>query len=520
MLKVTNSLVGKRRLRRFALPVALAGVAVLGSAMLLQQTSVHAAALSASPLDDSSVSALTQLDQAMETLAARVTPAVVNVAVTGHGSAEEQQAMRGQGPDPQELPPGLQQFFGFGGGRGERRTTPEEQPLQHGIGSGVIISPDGYIVTNDHVVDGATQIRVTLHDRRVLNAKVIGTDKLTDLAVIKVDAHDLPAVSWGDSSKLQPGQTVLAFGSPFGYLQFSVTRGIVSAVNRPAPSSDARRPGGLIQTDAAVNPGNSGGPLVNSHGELVGINFLIATNSGQFAGASFAIPAEIAKSVTSQIIKTGAVHHGYLGISLNDVTPANAEFFKLKSASGAIVTQVTPGSPAATAGLQHGDVIEQIDGRGVENGSALQVAVSDLQPGTRVQLGIVHDGSPKTVSLTIGEYNKKDEVAQNEVDGASDGAQKGAKLGLAMADLTPEVRQELSIPSGVNGAAIRNVRAGSPADDAGLQPGDVIVEVNRHAATSASEVVSSVKDASGGNILLLVWSRGAEFYKVIHTSQG
>ncbi len=489
--------------------------------MFVHETGVHAGAVSAAPLDDSSVAALTQLDSAMETLAARVTPAVVNVAVTGHGSEEEQEEMRGQRPDAQGLPPGLQQFFGRGNGAGERRLAPEEQPLQRGIGSGVIISPDGYIVTNHHVVDGATQIKVTLHDRRVLNAKVIGVDKLTDLAVIKVDAHDLPAISWGDSSKLQPGQTVLAFGSPFGYLQFSVTRGIVSAVNRPAPSSDARRPGGLIQTDAAVNPGNSGGPLVNSHGELIGINFLIATNSGQFAGASFAIPAEIARSVTSQIIKTGAVHHGYLGVSLNDVTPENAQFFNLKEANGAILTQVTPGSPAAVAGLQQGDVIEQLDGHAVENGSGLQVAVSNIQPGTRIQLGILHNGTPKTVSLTVGEYSKKAEVAANDGEGATGDTQQGGKLGLAMADLTPDVRQQLSVPAGVNGAAVRNVRAGSLAEDAGLQPGDVIVEVNRHPTSSASEVVNSVKNTGGGkDLLLLVWSQGGEFYKVIHPGQG
>ena len=185
---------------------------------------------------------------------------------------------------------------------------PSQPQIQHGVGSGIIISPDGYIVTNNHVVDGATQIRVTMNDRRVLNAKVIGTDKLTDLAVIKVNAGDLPTVAWGDSTKLKPGQTVLAFGSPFGYFQFSVTRGIVSAVNRPNPySDDARKPGGFIQTDAAINPGNSGGPLVDAHGELVGINTFIISNNGAFAGAGFAIPSQIVKTTTDQLIKHGKV---------------------------------------------------------------------------------------------------------------------------------------------------------------------------------------------------------------------
>ena len=396
---------------------------------------------------------------------------------------------------------------------------PQQEELRHGVGSGVIISPDGYIVTNNHVVNGATQIKVTLHDRRVLNGKVVGADKLTDIAVIKVDAHDLPAISWGDSSKLQPGQTVLAFGSPFGVLRFSVTRGIVSAVNRASMGADARTPGGLIQTDAAVNPGNSGGPLVNIHGELVGINQMIATNSGSFAGASFAIPAATAKSIANQIISTGSVHHGYMGISMNDVTPENAQFFNLKDAFGAIVAQVTPGSPAAAAGLKSGDVIEKLNGAIIDNGGTLQLDVAQMTPGTRIQLGILRNGTPQTVALTLGEYNKKaEEVASNGTPGET---QSGGKLGLGMADLTPDLRQQLRLPEDVKGAAIQSVRPGSAADDAGLQPGDVIVEVNRHATESANAVVSSVRALPNGkDVLLLVWSGGGEGYRVLHPNAG
>jgi serine protease Do len=215
-------------------------------------------------------------------------------------------------------------------------------------------------VTNDHVVDGATNIKVTLNDRRILNGKVVGVDKLNDIAVIKVNATNLPSIAWGDSTKLQPGQTVLAFGSPFGYFQFSVTRGIVSAVNRPNPySDDPRKPGNFIQTDAAINPGNSGGALVNAHGELIGINTFIITNNGAFAGAGFAIPSQIVRASAEQLIKSGKVEHGYLGIGMNDVTPENAHFFNLEDASGAIVSQVTPDSPASRGGLQQGDVITQ-----------------------------------------------------------------------------------------------------------------------------------------------------------------
>jgi serine protease Do len=507
----TNELVSKAR--KYALPSSLGAVVIIGSALLVHQNNVHAAGVTAAPLDDNSVSALTAMDHAMETLAARVTPAVVNVAVTSKG---EQQQVDMQGIDPQNLPPGFSQFFGNGGGE-----IPHQPELQHGIGSGVIISPDGYIVTNDHVVDGATQIRVTLHDRRMLNAKVVGVDKLTDLAVIKVDAHDLPAMSWGDSSKLEPGQTVLAFGSPFGYFQFSVTRGIVSAVNRQNPySDDARKLGGYIQTDAAINPGNSGGALVDAHGELVGINTFIISNSGSFAGAGFAIPAQIAKASVAQIIKTGSAHHGYIGISMNDVTPENAHFFNLPDATGAIVAQVTPDSPASRAGLRNGDVIRELNGEKLVNGGALQMGIADVAPGTKVQLGILRDGHSQTVDLTVGEYHGNTQVAANEGDGNGGRANNG-KLGLAMADLTPNVRQQLNIPDDVKGAAVQSVRPGSPAEDAGLQPGDVIVQVDRKNVDSASQVADSVHSIPAGkDVLLLVWSKGGEGYRVLHPDQG
>ena len=512
----TNELVV--HIRRFALPGSLAAIALLGSAAFVHQNQVHASAVTASPLDDNSVAALNAVDQAMESLASRVTPAVVNVAVT---SKAEEQPVDMQGEGQEGLPPGLSQFFGFGNGGGRRMQVPQQPEMQHGIGSGVIISPDGYIITNNHVVAGATQIKVTLHDRRVLNAKVVGADKLTDLAVVKVEAHDLPAISWGDSSKLQPGQTVLAFGSPFGYFQFSVTRGIVSAVNRPNPySDDARKPGGYIQTDAAINPGNSGGPLVNSHGELIGINTFIISNNGSFAGAGFAIPAQIAQATVNQIIKTGSVHHGYLGISMNDVTPENAQFFNLNEATGAIVTQVSPNSPASRAGLQNGDVIDQLNGQKILNGSALQVAIADDTPGTKVHLGVLREGHSKSLDLTVGEFHGDKDVASN--DGDSNGnAGKGGKLGLAMADLTPEVRQQLQLPDGVRGVAIQSVRPNSPAEDAGLQPGDVIVQINRHDVASAAQAVENVHAIPAGkDVLLLVWSKGGESYRVVHPDQG
>jgi len=521
MSAITNELVVKGK--KFAAPVGFVAAGVLGAVLFMTQGGVHAAGVSASPLDDNSVAALTATDHAMEALAARVMPAVVNVAVTSKGEAQEAEDGDGQGFSGQGLPPGLQQFFGFGNGGRRMQVVPQQPQIQHGVGSGVILSQDGYIVTNNHVVEGATQIKVTLHDRRVMTAKVIGTDKLTDLAVIKVDGHDLPAMSWGDSSKLEPGQTVLAFGSPFGMsFQDTVTRGIVSAVNRQNPfSDDARKPGGFIQTDAAINPGNSGGALVNSHGQLVGINTFIISNSGSFAGAGFAIPAKIAESTAEQLIKTGSVHHGYLGISMNDVTPENAHFFGLQDADGAVVSSVTPDSPASRAGVETGDVIVKLNGQAIVNGSALQMAVADVRPGTKVQLGILRNGKAQALDLTVGEYNAKGSLtADNDGDGGGHAAQ-GGKLGVGMADLTPEIRQQLRLPDEVKGAAIESVRPGSPAEDAGLQPGDVIVQVNRHEVADAKAAVAGVKAVPAGqDVLLLVWSKGGTSFRVVHPSQG
>ena len=389
--------------------------------------------------------------------------------------------------------------------------------VEHGIGSGIVISPDGYIVTNNHVVDGAMQIRVTLNDRRVFPAKLVGVDKLNDLAVIKINGKNLTCVAWGDSTKLRPGQTVLAFGSPFGYFQFSVTRGIVSAIDRPNPYSDDRRkPGDFIQTDAAINPGNSGGPLVNAHGELIGINTFIISGNGSFAGAGFAIPSQIVKTSADEIIRTGTVHHGYLGITMNDVTPDNSSFFNLPDASGAIVSQVTPDSPAGRAGLKSGDVLRALNGKTIVNGGALQVAVSQIPPGNTIALGILREGKPETINVKVGEFRGEKEVADNN----EAGAHSRGRLGLAVAELTPELRQQLNVPSQVNGAAVESVRPASPAEDAGLAPGDVIVEVNRHPVESAEKFANEVHSAPAGkDILLLVWSRGGTSYRVVHADQ-
>ena len=502
--------------KRFGAPVLASALALSAGAFVLGHRHVNAATTPENPIapiNNASIDPLLALDQATEAVASRVTPAVVNIAVTSHRT--EQPAMEDQGQGGSDGDSPFSQFFGPGSpfGHGMPRQGQGQRQIEHGIGTGVIISPDGYIVTNNHVVDGAMEVRVTLHDRRTFPAKVIGTDKLTDLAVIKINATDLPAIPWGDSTKLVPGQSVLAIGSPFGYFRFSVTRGIVSAVDRPNPySDDPRKPGDFIQTDAAINPGNSGGPLVNAHGQLVGINTFLISNTGSFSGAGFAIPTQTVHPVVDALIKNGVVHHGYLGVGLNDVTPENAKFFNLTGNTGALIASVTPNSPASRAGLKEGDVVTGVDGHSVESGSDLQVIVSEDAPGSKIQLEVMRNGHPEKVDLTVGEYHKDQEVATNSNDESGH-----ARLGLAISDLTPDVRQQLNLPEDVKGVAVAQVQPGSPAEDAGLQGGDVILEINRKPVSSADQFKNDVKQAPANqDMLLRVWANGGTSFRVVH----
>jgi serine protease Do len=507
---MNNWMVKARKIlgRRLAVSViALATLASLVTYETVKPVKARAAiAPAAAPLDDNSVSPLLSLDKAMETLAARVTPAIVNVAVT---SKTKPDLAEGQIPDD------MQHFFGqFFGPRQMPRMQPPQSQIEHGIGSGVIISPDGYIVTNNHVVDGAVDIRVTMSNRKILNAKLIGSDPLTDLAVIKIDGKDLPSVPWGNSSELRPGQTVLAFGNPFGF-RFTVTRGIVSALNRPNPySDDPRKPGGFIQTDAAINQGNSGGPLVDARGEVVGINTFLISPSGAFSGMGFAIPTQIVRPTVETLIRDGKVTHGYMGIGITDVTPENAKFFDLADANGAVVSQVQSDSPAAKAGLKTGDVITELDGKKITDASELQMEVGQKKPGTTVKLGLLRDGKSMTVPVTLEAMDSRDKQG-NEV---SENGQGKMRWGIGLADVTPEVRQELQAPSDVHGAVIEQVKPGSPADDSGLRRGDVITQVNRKDVQSASDVKEALASVpKGQDALVLVWSNGGSTFRVLHS---
>jgi serine protease Do len=495
----------KRRMSAAVLMLAL--TASFASYEFLKPAPASAASVApaAAALDDNSVSAITALDRAMENLAAHVTPAVVNVTVTSR--AKQQQI---SGGDQDEI----QRFFSPFGQQGpQQRQGPR---VEHGLGSGIIISPDGYIVTNNHVIDGATDIRVTMNDRRVLPAKLIGADPLTDLAVIKINGSGFPSLPWGDSTMLKPGQTVLAFGNPFNF-RFTVTRGIVSALNRPNPySDDARKPGEFIQTDAAINPGNSGGPLVNAHGEVIGINTFLISPSGSFSGMGFAIPTQIARPVVDTLLKDGKIEHARMGVGINDVTPENAAFFHMNNASGALISQVEADSPAGKAGIKVGDVITELNGKKMDNSGQLQAAISAQRPGDKVTLSVMREGKSLTLPVTLESINKKSEEAS-----AKGGDTHGkARWGVGLENLTPDLREQLQLPNNVKGVVVTNVVPGSPADNAGIGRGDVILEVNRHQVQSADDVkrelgnVPADKDA-----MVLLWSNGGSSFRVMHAAE-
>ena len=508
----------KRWMRRVAVPVLAVGLAgslvtyecVRPAAAKAASSAAAGSAPAAAPLDAESVGALMALDKAMETLAARVTPAVVNVTVTSRTKPESA---------AKDMPEDMQQFFGqsspFGQFFGPNlRRQPQ---IEHGMGSGVVISPDGYIVTNNHVVDGAVDIRVTTSNRRVLRAKLVGTDPLTDLAVLKVDATDLASVPWGDSKEVRPGQTVLAFGNPYGF-RFTVTRGIVSAVNRANPDpTNPSKPGEFIQTDAAINPGNSGGPLVDARGEVVGINTFLISPSGTFSGMGFAIPTQIVKPTVEALIRDGKVSHGHIGIGIADITPENAKFFDDSKAAGGVVTQVEPDSPGAKAGLQIGDVITEIDGHTVNDAGELQVIVGQKKPGTKIDLTVLRDGKAMTMPVTLEALGSR-----GDERGSNSGENNGKmRWGLGLDNLTPELREQLQVPREIHGAVIEQVQPGSPADNAGLQQGDIILEVNRHKVQSAGDVQQALSSVpKGQDALVLVWSNGGNSFRVLHSPEG
>ncbi|BCA27624.1 serine protease MucD [Metapseudomonas otitidis] len=414
-------------------------------------------------------------------LVEQASPAVVNISTR---QKLPERAVANQMPDLEGLPPMLREFFERSMPQAPRGQGGRQREAQS-LGSGFIISKDGYILTNNHVVADADEIIVRLSDRSELEAKLIGADARTDVALLKVEGKDLPIVKLGKSDALKVGSWVLAIGSPFGF-DHSVTAGIVSAKGRSLPN-ESYVP--FIQTDVAINPGNSGGPLFNLDGEVVGINSQIFTRSGGFMGLSFAIPIDVAMSVADQLKANGKVNRGWLGVVIQEVNKDLAESFGLDKPAGALVAQVLENGPAAKGGLQVGDVILSMNGQPIVMSADLPHLVGGLKPGTKIDLGIVRDGNRKNLSLSIGALPEDGEELASA--GESSGAERSSnRLGVLVAGLSEEQQKALDIKGGV---VIREIQDG-PAALMGLRPGDVITHLNNQAIDSVQTFAKIAKE--------------------------
>jgi serine protease Do len=419
----------------------------------------------------------------------RVVPAVVNISSS---KVVKQAAME----TPQGVDPFFRQFFGNDFNR--RFNVPQER-TEKALGSGVIVAPEGYILTNNHVVEGAKEVTVTLHDKREFKARVVGTDPRTDVAVLKIEGSNFPALTLADSSKVEVGDFVLAIGDPFGVGQ-TVTSGIVSATGRGGLGIEQVED--FIQTDAPINPGNSGGALVDDEGHLIGINTaILAGNSGGNQGIGFAVPVNMARHDLNEILAHGKVEHGYLGILPQDVTPALAKAFNTSETNGALVGEITPNSPAAHSGLKQGDMIVAVNGQPISDASQLRSRIGMMDPNTTVTLKVVRDGRTQDVAVTLGEFPTKEERAsiQNE--------DSNSLQGVNVENLTPETAQELKIPADTKGVVVNQVNPGSRAADAGLQPGDVIQQVNHQLVASVNDYNHAMGAAKKGQPVLLLVDR-------------
>ncbi len=398
--------------------------------------------------------------------------------------------------------PFFRQFFGD---KQPKSREPQEQKEQ-GFGSGVIVGTNGYILTNNHVVDGATDIKVSLRDKREFTAKVVGRDPKTDIAVLKIDADHLAAMPLADSSKVQVGDLAFAIGDPFGVGQ-TVTMGIVSATGRANLGIEDYED--FIQTDAAINPGNSGGALIDGRGELIGINTAILSHDGGNQGVGFAIPVNLAKRVMDQIVDHGHVIRGFLGATIQDVTPTMAKALGMSNAEGVLIGDVTPKGPAAQAGLKAGDVVMKMNGQSVADSAALRLQVSETDPGTMVPFVVRRGNSTLDLNVKLGELPADHEKT---AEGDSD---KGSLQGLQVEPLTPAVRQQLHLGQETQGVVISQVDPSGAAAASGIREGDVIEEVNHQAVTSVSEFDQAMKAANGQAILLRVVRDGTGFYVAI-----
>ncbi len=484
-------------LKNTSLVAALLTAGAIGGAGVSAFNALHSPSIAApSPIVSSAPgitgsSALPDFPQITE----RYGPAVVNISVTGTTKVSDDEALA-QGEDGAGMDPFLEFFKRFQQGQGvpgQRRGAPQEMPTR-GQGSGFIVSSDGIILTNAHVVKGAKEVTVKLTDRREFRAKVLGSDPKTDVAVLRIDAKNLPAVSIGKTSDLRVGEWVLAIGSPFGF-ENTVTAGVVSAKGRSLPDDSAVP---FIQTDVAVNPGNSGGPLFNSRGEVVGINSQIYSRSGGYQGVSFAIPMDIATKIKDQIVATGKAEHARLGVAVQEVNQTFANSFKLDKPEGALVSNVEKGGPADKAGLQPGDVIRKVNGQPVVSSGDLPAVISMASPGDTVKLEIWRQGASKELSARLANANDK----TKEVVGKNEAPAQG-KLGLALRPLQPDERQEAGVDSGL---VVQ--QASGPAALAGVQSGDVLISINGTAVKNVDQVRAAVAKSDKSVALLI--QRGSD----------
>jgi len=421
-------------------------------------------------------------------LVKQAAPGVVNISTT---QEVQRRNMGPWGGSNQDVPEIFRHFFGdqtpFGPGQQGNNSGTEER---HSLGSGFIISKDGYILTNAHVVDGADKIVVRLNDRRELKAKLVGADKKTDVALLKVDAKDLPTLNIGNSDDLEVGEWVAAIGSPFGF-DHSVTSGIVSAIDRTLPT-DTYVP--FIQTDVAINPGNSGGPLFNLDGKVVGINSQIFTRSGGFMGLSFAIPINVAMDIADQLKATGHVSRGWLGVVIQPVSRDLAESFGMKDSHGALIAEVADESPAAKAGLQAGDIILGVNGDAVDQSSKLPRLIGKVAPGETVSLKLLRNGKERTQKVTVGDWPESDQQAMQ----GQPGNDSQTRLGVAVSDLDSRQLERLGLDHGVR---IVQVDPSGAAAAAGIQSGDIIVSVAQKPIDSANQLASAIASVKGNSVV-------------------
>ncbi len=468
-------------------------VAVITASFLLQGPAV-------AETQDRAIASVIETGKAFTAVTKEVSPAVVFIKATKQvvrtGNVQGFGGLQGQIPDEM-----LKRFFGdaMPPMRGPRQG--QAQPMV-GQGSGFIISRDGYILTNNHVAGDADKLEVTLHDGRVFEAHLVGTDKHTDVAIIKIDQDDLPTLKMGDSDKIEVGQWVLAVGSPFG-LTGTVTSGIVSAKGRNSMGiTDYEN---FIQTDAAINPGNSGGPLVNMQGEAIGINTAIMSRSGGYNGIGFAIPMNMAKSVCEQLIEHGSVTRGFMGVMIQPLTPDLATSFKLKGTDGVLIGDVTADGPAAAAGLQRGDVVVKLDGEPVKDLTSFRNRVAMIKPGSKAKLEVMRNGKRKTIAVTIGKL-ANDAMASDTTTGETvPSAVKS--LGLNVQAIDEQLAAKLGVSAG-SGVVITQVAPGSEAAAHGLQPGMVIKEVDHKRVSNPHEFADVVKANKDANSVLLLVQRG------------